>query len=146
MQRGCRRAADSSIIYELCREDINAASSLCGSILGLSNPAYKRRHLFSGRGCGGGVGIFNGRDWPCKVKAACICQGSWSILDRTGLACSGLGTLLVCISNFALFYEGFFKSVSKQSCNPLGASDKKWKSHVRHSPGSHKSFPTQTAP
>lgn len=67
-------------------------------------------------------GIRNGRDWPCKAKATCVCQGSWSTLDRTGLSRSGLGTLLVCISNFALFYEGGggFKSVSKQSCNPLG--------------------------
>lgn len=106
MQRGCRRSADSSIIYELCREDIKAASSLWGSILGLWNPAYKRHHLFTGGNSGGGAGIFNRRDWPRTVKAIRICQGSWSGLGGAGRVRSGPGTLLVCISNFALFYEG----------------------------------------
>lgn len=88
MQRGCRRAADSSIIYELCREDINAASSLWDSILGLSNPAYKRRHLFNDRGSGDGAGIFNRRDWLCKVKLLAAAKGTcpvWTALARLGL-------------------------------------------------------------
>lgn len=119
MQRGCRRSVDSSIIYELCREDINAASSLLGSILGLWNPAYKRHHLFTGSNSGGDAGIFTRRDWPRTVKATRICQGSWSCLGGAGLGQSDPRTLLVCISNFAILW-GVLKSVSKQSCNPLG--------------------------
>lgn len=67
-------------------------------------------------GSGAGVGNFNGRDWPCRVKAACIRPGSWSGLDHAGLPRSGLGTLLVCISNFALFHEDFFFFFFFQEC------------------------------
>lgn len=129
--KGCWRSTDSSIIYELCRKDINAAISMWGCLLGLSNPAYKRCHLF----IDGNAELFIPQ-LPVQRR----------LLRLPGeLVWTGLGTFLVCISNFALFYEGF-KGVSKQPSDSLGAGYKKWKSHVLHSPGKHKSFSTQTPP
>lgn len=146
MQRGCRRAADSSIIYELCRQDINAASSLWASVLGLSNPACKRRHLFTGRGSGGGVGSFNGRDRPCKVKATLLRRGSCSSLDRASPPCSGCGHFLCAFPISHCFMRGLFQECKQTVLQSAGGPATRSGKATFGSPGSHKSFPTQTPP
>lgn len=99
--KGCSRSTDSSIIYELCRKDINAAISLWGTWpFEPCSQTASSIHRQQSRSFSFG---------DCPRGGCCIRQGNRSGPD--------FEPFVMCISSFALFYERL-KSVSKQLSNP----------------------------
>lgn len=107
---GCWRSTDSSIIYELCRMDINAAISLWGT--------WPFEPLLTNCAIHPQTVMLSCSFRDCSCGEYCMCQGSWSRPDPSRLLCA--------FPFFALFYEDL-KSVSKQLSEPPEASPKKWK-------------------